>query len=73
MSIYVHKMQFEIIHKPCFLWPQVLVRAQEAKIIEEKAARIKDWVTFKLKEVSSHMDRYTPDWSKSLWESPHDA
>jgi len=31
---------------------QILVRAQEAKIIEEKAAKIKDWVTFKLKEVS---------------------
>uniref|UniRef100_A0A8C7TDF2 Pleckstrin homology domain containing, family H (with MyTH4 domain) member 1 n=1 Tax=Oncorhynchus mykiss TaxID=8022 RepID=A0A8C7TDF2_ONCMY len=31
---------------------QILVRAQEAKIIEEKAAKIKDWVTFKLREVS---------------------
>uniref|UniRef100_A0A7N8XPN4 Pleckstrin homology domain containing, family H (with MyTH4 domain) member 1 n=1 Tax=Mastacembelus armatus TaxID=205130 RepID=A0A7N8XPN4_9TELE len=30
---------------------QILVRAQEAKIIEEKAAKIKDWVTFKLKEM----------------------
>uniref|UniRef100_A0A671L9L8 Pleckstrin homology domain-containing family H member 1-like n=1 Tax=Sinocyclocheilus anshuiensis TaxID=1608454 RepID=A0A671L9L8_9TELE len=30
---------------------QNLVRAQEAKIIEEKAAKIKDWVTFKLREV----------------------
>ncbi|KAM9708121.1 pleckstrin homology domain-containing family H member 1 [Menidia menidia] len=30
---------------------QVSVRAQEAKIIEEKAAKIKDWVTFKLKEM----------------------
>uniref|UniRef100_A0A8C9Z4X6 Pleckstrin homology domain containing, family H (with MyTH4 domain) member 1 n=1 Tax=Sander lucioperca TaxID=283035 RepID=A0A8C9Z4X6_SANLU len=27
------------------------VRAQEAKSIEEKAAKIKDWVTFKLKEM----------------------
>uniref|UniRef100_A0AAY3ZUB3 Uncharacterized protein n=1 Tax=Denticeps clupeoides TaxID=299321 RepID=A0AAY3ZUB3_9TELE len=27
------------------------VRAQEAKIIEEKAARIKDWVTLKLREM----------------------
>uniref|UniRef100_A0A8C8MGP4 Uncharacterized protein n=1 Tax=Oncorhynchus tshawytscha TaxID=74940 RepID=A0A8C8MGP4_ONCTS len=33
---------------------QILVRAQEAKIIEEKAAKIKDWVTFKLREVSSN-------------------
>lgn len=33
---------------------QVLVRAQEAKAIEEKAAKIKDWVTLKLKEVRSH-------------------
>lgn len=33
---------------------QVLVRAQEAKVIEEKAAKIKDWVTLKLKEVRSH-------------------
>uniref|UniRef100_A0A3B3VBW6 Pleckstrin homology domain containing, family H (with MyTH4 domain) member 1 n=1 Tax=Poecilia latipinna TaxID=48699 RepID=A0A3B3VBW6_9TELE len=30
---------------------QVQVRAQEAKIIEEKAAKIKDWVTFKLREM----------------------
>uniref|UniRef100_A0A8B9KGW9 Pleckstrin homology domain containing, family H (with MyTH4 domain) member 1 n=1 Tax=Astyanax mexicanus TaxID=7994 RepID=A0A8B9KGW9_ASTMX len=30
---------------------QSLVRAQEAKIIEEKAAKIKDWVTFKLREM----------------------
>ncbi|KAK1893610.1 Pleckstrin like domain containing family H member 1 [Dissostichus eleginoides] len=30
---------------------QILVRAQEAKVIEEKAAKIKDWVTFKLKEM----------------------
>ncbi|KAK2843330.1 hypothetical protein Q7C36_011545 [Tachysurus vachellii] len=30
---------------------QNLVRAQEAKIIEEKAAKIKDWVTFKLREM----------------------
>uniref|UniRef100_A0A3P9GYK6 Pleckstrin homology domain containing, family H (with MyTH4 domain) member 1 n=1 Tax=Oryzias latipes TaxID=8090 RepID=A0A3P9GYK6_ORYLA len=30
---------------------QVLARAQEAKIIEEKAAKIKDWVTLKLKEM----------------------
>uniref|UniRef100_G3PBE4 Pleckstrin homology domain containing, family H (with MyTH4 domain) member 1 n=1 Tax=Gasterosteus aculeatus aculeatus TaxID=481459 RepID=G3PBE4_GASAC len=30
---------------------QIFVRAQEAKIIEEKAAKIKDWVTFKLKEI----------------------
>lgn len=31
---------------------QNLLRAQEAKIIEEKASKIKDWVTFKLREVS---------------------
>ncbi|XP_061651340.1 pleckstrin homology domain-containing family H member 1 isoform X2 [Phyllopteryx taeniolatus] len=30
---------------------QVLVRAHEAKIIEEKAAKIKDWVTVKLREM----------------------
>ncbi|KAJ3613240.1 hypothetical protein NHX12_019490 [Muraenolepis orangiensis] len=30
---------------------QILVRAQEAKVIEEKAAKIKDWVTIKLKEM----------------------
>ncbi|XP_017332438.2 pleckstrin homology domain-containing family H member 1 isoform X1 [Ictalurus punctatus] len=30
---------------------QNFVRAQEAKIIEEKAAKIKDWVTFKLREM----------------------
>ncbi|TSN67090.1 Pleckstrin homology domain-containing family H member 1 [Bagarius yarrelli] len=30
---------------------QNLARAQEAKIIEEKAAKIKDWVTFKLREM----------------------
>uniref|UniRef100_A0A4W5M756 Pleckstrin homology domain containing, family H (with MyTH4 domain) member 1 n=1 Tax=Hucho hucho TaxID=62062 RepID=A0A4W5M756_9TELE len=33
---------------------QILVRAQEAKIIEEKAAKIKNWVTFKLREVGSN-------------------
>ena len=61
MSIYVHKMWFEIIHKTVSSDLQILVRAQEAKIIEEKAAKIKDWVTFKLREVSSHMYRYAPD------------
>ncbi|KAK7940437.1 hypothetical protein WMY93_003763 [Mugilogobius chulae] len=30
---------------------QVVVRAQESKIIEEKAAKIKDWVTMKLREM----------------------
>uniref|UniRef100_A0A3Q1CU58 Pleckstrin homology, MyTH4 and FERM domain containing H1 n=1 Tax=Amphiprion ocellaris TaxID=80972 RepID=A0A3Q1CU58_AMPOC len=30
---------------------QVRTEAQEAKIIEEKAAKIKDWVTFKLREM----------------------
>ncbi|KAM9786783.1 pleckstrin homology domain-containing family H member 1 isoform X1 [Syngnathus typhle] len=30
---------------------QILVRAQEAKIIEEKAAKIKDWVKMKLQEM----------------------
>lgn len=38
-----------------FLYLQNLLRAQEAKIIEEKAAKIKDWVTFKLREVSYEM------------------
>lgn len=38
-----------------FLFPlQILVRAQESKMIEEKAAKIKDWVTVKLKEVRRH-------------------
>lgn len=46
-----------MIHRVCFLCLQILVRAQEAKIIEEKAAKIKDWVTFKLREVSSDMYR----------------
>ncbi|XP_066530729.1 pleckstrin homology domain-containing family H member 1 [Hoplias malabaricus] len=32
---------------------QNLVRAQEAKIIEEKAAKIKEWVTFKLREMET--------------------
>lgn len=44
-------MKFEVIHKPALFPPQILVRAQEAKMIEEKAAKIKDWVTLKLKEV----------------------
>uniref|UniRef100_A0A8C8JFM6 Uncharacterized protein n=1 Tax=Oncorhynchus tshawytscha TaxID=74940 RepID=A0A8C8JFM6_ONCTS len=39
---------------------QILVRAQEAKIIEEKAAKIKDWVTFKLREVSVVRTPLTP-------------
>ncbi|KAM6913029.1 pleckstrin homology domain-containing family H member 1 [Xenentodon cancila] len=30
---------------------QISIRAQEAKIIEEKAAKIKDWVTLKLREM----------------------
>ncbi|CAL9686735.1 unnamed protein product [Knipowitschia caucasica] len=30
---------------------QIVVRAQESKIIEEKAAKIKDWVTVKLREM----------------------
>ncbi|KAM6961216.1 pleckstrin homology domain-containing family H member 1 [Aplochiton taeniatus] len=33
------------------LGKQILVRAQEAKLIEEKAAKIKDWVTFRLREM----------------------
>ncbi|XP_016148296.1 pleckstrin homology domain-containing family H member 1-like [Sinocyclocheilus grahami] len=32
---------------------QNFIRAQEAKIIEEKAAKIKDWVTFKLREMET--------------------
>lgn len=31
---------------------QKQLRTEEAKIIQEKAAKIKEWVTFKLKEVS---------------------
>lgn len=51
MSIYVHK--HKKIVSVCL---QIVVRAQEAKIIEEKAAKIKDWVTFKLREVSLDRD-----------------
>ncbi len=40
----------------CPLYLQNLVRAQEAKILEEKAAKIKDWVTVKLREVSWNME-----------------
>lgn len=32
--------------------PQKQLRAQEATIVQEKAAKIKEWVTFKLREVS---------------------
>ncbi|XP_018589777.2 pleckstrin homology domain-containing family H member 1 isoform X2 [Scleropages formosus] len=32
---------------------QNMIRAQEAKIIEEKAAKIKEWVTFKLREMET--------------------
>lgn len=50
------KLSFDTPHKPLVLVrPQISVRAQEAKIIEEKAAKIKDWVTVKLKEVSLHL------------------
>lgn len=42
-----------------FLYLQNFVRAQEAKIIEEKAAKIKDWVTFKLREVSYDLGKKT--------------
>lgn len=42
-----------------FLYLQNLIRAQEAKIIEEKAAKIKDWVTFKLQEVSYEIGKKT--------------
>uniref|UniRef100_A0A669E574 Pleckstrin homology domain containing, family H (with MyTH4 domain) member 1 n=1 Tax=Oreochromis niloticus TaxID=8128 RepID=A0A669E574_ORENI len=35
---------------------QILVRAQEAKVIEEKAAKIKDWVTFKLRELQMEQE-----------------
>lgn len=58
VSIYVHEREkkkrfssFKTLHVR--VRPQISVRAQEAKIIEEKAAKIKDWVTVKLKEVSS--------------------
>ena len=38
-----------------------MVRTQEAKVIEEKAAKIKDWVTVKLREVSSDAPSRSPD------------
>lgn len=41
----------QITQKPIFLF-QKEIRIQEAKIIEEKAAKIKEWVTIKLHEVS---------------------
>lgn len=31
---------------------QKQLRAEEAKTVQEKAAKIKEWVTFKLREVS---------------------
>uniref|UniRef100_A0A3B3ZVH8 Uncharacterized protein n=1 Tax=Periophthalmus magnuspinnatus TaxID=409849 RepID=A0A3B3ZVH8_9GOBI len=37
---------------------QIVVRAQESKIIEEKAAKIKDWVTMKLREVRGEPPDY---------------
>ena len=37
------------------------MRTQEAKVIEEKAAKIKDWVTVKLREVSSDMQSQSLD------------
>ncbi|XP_048083398.1 pleckstrin homology domain-containing family H member 1 isoform X1 [Alosa alosa] len=40
-----------IKHLEAQLEKQNLLRAQEAKIIEEKASKIKDWVTFKLREM----------------------
>ncbi|XP_029454707.1 pleckstrin homology domain-containing family H member 1 [Rhinatrema bivittatum] len=42
----------EVIRKlEAQLEKQMQLRAQEAKVIEEKAAKIKEWVTFKLKEL----------------------
>ena len=63
MAMYVHKTHRQgwawpfQMHKTIFSPPQSLVRAQEAKIIEEKAAKIKDWVTLKLREVSYVLGR----------------
>ncbi|TKS86950.1 Pleckstrin -like proteiny domain-containing family H member 1 [Collichthys lucidus] len=47
---------------------QILVRAQEAKVIEEKAAKIKDWVTFKLRETEQIM--LLQDKLQALLEKP---
>jgi len=35
-----------------FFLAQKQLRTEEAKIVQEKAAKIKEWVTFKLREVS---------------------
>lgn len=39
------------MHLTSFL-AQKQLRTEEAKIVQEKAAKIKEWVTFKLREVS---------------------
>ncbi|XP_062325477.1 pleckstrin homology domain-containing family H member 1 [Osmerus eperlanus] len=47
----VHEKDVVIKRLDTQLDKQVLARAQEAKVIEEKAAKIKDWVTVKLREM----------------------
>ncbi|XP_003962303.1 pleckstrin homology domain-containing family H member 1 [Takifugu rubripes] len=51
LTIQVQEKDAAIQRLETQLEKQVLVRAQEAKVIEEKAAKIKDWVTLKLKEM----------------------
>uniref|UniRef100_A0A8C6TDV3 Pleckstrin homology domain containing, family H (with MyTH4 domain) member 1 n=1 Tax=Neogobius melanostomus TaxID=47308 RepID=A0A8C6TDV3_9GOBI len=56
----------EITRLEAQLEKQVVVRAQEAKIIEEKAAKIKDWVTLKLREVRGDTRNGAKDCGKAL-------
>ncbi|XP_043930047.1 pleckstrin homology domain-containing family H member 1-like [Protopterus annectens] len=47
----VHEKDAMILRLETQLEKQAQLRAQEAKLIEEKAAKIKEWVTLKLKEL----------------------
>nr|XP_061798565.1 pleckstrin homology domain-containing family H member 1-like [Nerophis lumbriciformis] len=51
LTIRVQEKDATIKNLEIQLKKQISVRAQEAKIIEEKAAKIKDWVTIKLREL----------------------
>ncbi|XP_077395618.1 pleckstrin homology domain-containing family H member 1 isoform X2 [Festucalex cinctus] len=51
LTVWVQERDATIKRLEIQLEKQILVRAQEAKIIEEKAAKIKDWVTIKLREM----------------------
>ncbi|XP_077418755.1 pleckstrin homology domain-containing family H member 1 isoform X2 [Vanacampus margaritifer] len=51
LSVRVQEKDATIKRLEIQLEKQILVRAQEAKTIEEKAAKIKDWVTIKLREM----------------------